>query len=396
MKLSYDIIIIGGGLVGETLACLLAATPVRVALIDQTLSMTLTESRPISLSYRSYQLLHYLHLWSSLADCATPIEQVHVSEQGGLLNVRLRAKDLALPRLGYVIPADQLAQALQVRLAQSKQITQFRPARLLALRQHTDTVTLDILNQDQPITLTASLVVGADGTYSTVRKLAGIEVKYQDKQRQALVATVSIKRDHQNTAYERFVKQGVIAMVPQTSQQMGLIWTGDTNFIESLRSLSDQALQTLLQQQFSDRLGELRIGGNRHYFPLSIAEVSNVWQRRVALIGNAAHTVYPIAAQGLNIALREIMLLAELLQQANWQASAVDGEKYQAFQKSVDFNINLSQRLSLVFSWRGLGSRVLRQSSMLGFELCPWVKTYFLKKMIGLQEYCPTFLLTEV
>src|SRR5579883_942585 len=220
----YDLIIVGGGLVGAGLA---AALPdKRIALIDAKLPSQ-DDPRLFALNYGSCQFLQHLGLWPMLAAHAAPIHQVHVSYQGRFGAVRLTREDAHLPTLGHVIPARFIEAALHDKLASSIHITLYRPAKLISLHQQEGRVTLTLDTAIGQKILHAPLVIGADGTESTVRSQLNIPITVVDYHQSAIVTRTTLKRSHHHIAYERFVDNGAIAMLPLVGNECATIWTAE-------------------------------------------------------------------------------------------------------------------------------------------------------------------------
>ena len=190
-----------------------------------------------------------------------------------------------------------------------------------ALLKKGDKATLSITTPQGERTLTASYIIGADGTHSTVRRLLQISADTLDYQQSALVTMTQLKRPHHHIAYERFQKQGAIAMLPLSDEKTATIWTDSTENIAALMKLSEQEFIDQLQKQFGYRLGKLLQTGQRHHYPLHHLTAARTCQQRILLIGNAAHTLHPIAAQGFNLALAEIAMASGVGAAAGMDAS---------------------------------------------------------------------------
>lgn len=382
----YDMIIIGGGMTGMTLACA-AASSLQVALIDATPEKK-EDHRLIALNYSSYCLFENLGIWEKMAAHATAIETVHVSQQGKFGVTRLHHTELNLPVLGYVIPARFIEAALQQSLGN---VTLMRPAALQALSQDENSVAAVIKTDAGEKTLTANLLVGADGTHSTVRKLADISLEVTDYQQTAIVTAIELQRSHQHTAYERFHADGAVAMLPLSGNRAATIWTDKNSEIEALVQLSDEEFLQTLQKKFGYRLGRFLRTGARFTYPLVMQTVRQPRKGNIILIGNAAHTLHPIAAQGLNLALAEIAMLMQTI-----LANSVPPE-WQAYelwqQKKLAGSKQLSHDLLRLFSMDFAPVNLARQAGMLGLELIPSLKRRFAVKALGRSDDLPALLI---
>ncbi len=355
--MKYDIAIIGGGMVGAALACALRDTPWRIVLVDAGASHA-NDHRLIALSHASVTFLKSLDLWNSLAPHAAAIDEVHVSHRGHFGITRLTAKEMEIAQLGYVIPAREINIALYARLNTLKNVTLLQNVKLTALSE-----------------IDARIVVAADGTYSTVRELLNIPTETIDYHQKALVTITELQRDHRHIAYERFLSTGAIAMLPLTEQRVATIWSGDEKYIDELLKLSDADFLNLLQKNFGYRLGKLTKTQQRFSYPLKFIKAKQQIHGNTILIGNAAHTIHPIAAQGLNLALSEVKILAN---QFHHSLSLEPLVSYFAKQNPV---VNISHRLTQLFSTDFFAVNVARQLGMVGLDLCESAKKRFGRRM---------------
>jgi 2-octaprenyl-6-methoxyphenol hydroxylase len=293
--MKFDIIIIGGGMVGAAMACALRTHEFKVAMIDSTPLTPSDDHRLIALNYSSVSLLKNLNIWPSLVSHACAIDEVHVSHRNHFGTTRLIASELKLTALGYVVPAKYINSALYENLNQT---TMIRPATLKTLTQDTESATITVETPQGMKQLTAKIIIGADGTHSTVRKLLNIDTKTTDYQQCALVTTTDLNRSHHHIAYERFIENGgAIAMLPLAEKQAATIWTDSTENIAKLLRLTDSEFLQQLQKQFGYRLGKLKNIGKRYQYPLQMIQTKENVKQRIILIGNTAHTLHPIAAQ---------------------------------------------------------------------------------------------------
>jgi 2-octaprenyl-6-methoxyphenol hydroxylase len=319
----YDIVIVGGGMVGATLAWALQATSYRVALIEnaairQTASPSYDE-RSIALSYGSSRILQWLDLWPQLSLYAAPILGIHVSERGRFGSTRIRAQEERVPALGYVIPARCLGEVLMPRLLScgAERFQLFAPARLLELRQLDDVVELDLRHEDRALLLQTRLLIAADGADSTVRRLLNIEATTIDYRQEAIIANISTQCPHNNIAYERFTDSGPLAVLPLkpagADNRCAVVWTLQAGAAEDVLMLDDTAFLARLQQRFGTRLGQLLRCGARVRYPLTLVNSALKVSGRTVLIGNASQSLHPVAGQGFNLALRDASVLLECL-----------------------------------------------------------------------------------
>lgn len=387
MSMKFDIIIIGGGMVGGALAYALSKGPWQIALIDAT-GPANEDARLIALNEGSCCLFKNIGIWPDLEPYTAPIQQIHVSQQGRFGIARIEAHELGLDTLGHVVPANHINSALSAALHAAENIKLFCPATLKALTQDTNIVTISIDTAQGTEEYTANIVIGADGSHSTVRDLLGISTQEIDYQQSALVTTTQLTRKHKNIAYERFQKEGAIAMLPLTGSRVATIWTAPNAHIKHLMQLNDTEFLQQLQQQFGYRLGRLQQVGKRVIYPLYRQQAQQQKKQNVLLIGNAAHTLHPIAAQGLNLALYEVAMLTEyFLAQASLLSCL---QNLPADYLQQHFRLFLSHGLTELFSKDLLPFNIARQIGMIGFDQCVLLKKHFANRAMGKSGHLPS------
>lgn len=388
----FDLVIVGGGMVGASLACALRQTNLSCALIDAAPLAIASDPRLIALNHTSVCLFKNLGVWDKLQAYAEPIKQVHISERGQFGMTRLHASDGGVTTLGQVIPASHLNATLdKVLNEKSGQLKIFRPATVKSLRQHSDQVELKLTTGTGEINLSAKLVIAADGTHSTVRKELAIPIQLKDYHQSALVTTTTLQRSHQNVAYERFHPGGAIALLPLPGLQTATVWTDDKTIIENLLALSDADFLARLQQQFGYRCGKFLATATRHHYPLQQLTATKTWEQRILLIGNAAHTMHPIAAQGFNLALAEIAMLVQFLMETPLRTDWADYSHWQASRQMT--SQRLSDQLPGWFQHDFLPIKLGRQLGLLALDAWAPLKTRFTRAAMGKVPNLPRLLL---
>lgn len=387
--MKYDLIIIGGGMVGASLAYALHESSLNIALVDATPLAPKEDPRLIALTYASICLFKNLNLWAALSEHACAINEVHVSKQNHFGTTRLKAAECNLPALGFLVPAKYINAVLYDALAKTN-IDILRPATLKNFSQ--EELTIEIEGNEK--TLTGKIIVGADGTHSTVRELLNIPTKKIDYEQSAIVTTTELQRHHHHIAYERFTKTGAIAMLPLSDNQCATIWTDQNDRIASLLSLTDEAFLQTLQTTFGYRLGRFKKIGKRFTYPLQFIHASEQIKKNSILIGNAAHTVSPIAAQGFNVALHEIAFLVDEILAQNPETLSLNHlqNNFLALQKQQQFNIHLSHYLTEFFATDIFPVSISRKLGMLGLDIFPSLKHFFANKVMGRNEKLPRLL----
>ncbi len=317
----YDLLIVGGGMVGTSLALALAGRGLRLAVVEaapfRRAAQPSYDDRAIALSQGSRRIFEAMGLWPELAPAATSIERIHVSDQGHFGITRLSAQEEGVEALGHVITGRALGEGLVQQAEGLQGVDIFSPASLRTLRLDGAQASASLEREGETITLQARLVVAADGSDSAVRRLLDIPVRGHDYGQTALVANVTPQRPHANVAYERFTPHGPLALLPLSAvdrrPRCALVWTHDPARSEQLLALDDAGFLRALQDTFGTRLGRLLTVGRRHSYPLRLLQATEQTRPRLVLIGNAAHTLHPIAGQGLNLGLRDVAALAEVV-----------------------------------------------------------------------------------
>ncbi len=396
--MQYDLIIVGGGLVGASFAHALKHTPLRIALIDARLPSN-DDPRLFALNASSCQFLANLDCWSQLAEHASAIQQVHVSHQGHFGAVRLHHQDVNLAALGNVVPARYIESALNDALTTQENVTVYRPARLTALSQTDDMADVTIEVDGKPMSLQSPVIIGADGTASTVRELAGIPVNKVDYVQSAIVTRIGIKRSHQHIAYERFYQHGALAMLPLGAHECASILSAEQAEINRLATFSDEDYLAEIQRIFGYRLGRLQSVAKRHTFPLQLLCAKTAHEKCVLLLGNAAHTVHPIAAQGFNLALYEAAVLAEGIQAKCMQHEKINIAALLALlnhsKTQQTISVKVSHWLAQLFSSQSTLASFLLSAGMTSFNLATPLKNKFTNIMTGRAGRVPALLLAK-
>jgi 2-octaprenyl-6-methoxyphenol hydroxylase len=387
--MKFDLIIVGGGMVGAALACALRESNLKIALIDAA-PASFNDPRLIALNHSSCNLFQNLNLWSQLQPYAAAIHEVHASYRGHFGTTRITAAEMNLKTLGHVVPAKFINSVLYDAL---KNIEVFRPATLKNLHQQKDVVTLDVEMNSEIKTLEGKLIIGADGTHSTVRKLLNIPTETVDYQQSAIVTHTQLQRSHRHIAYERFHETGAIAMLPLQENEVATIWSDSNENVSALMQLSDEAFLEKLQKQFGYRLGRLQKISKRFVFPLQMIKAQKQIQDRVILIGNAAHTLHPVAAQGLNLALHEVAALAECFAKSLPDDFSQQNMLNDLTQQHA--SIRLSHYLPRIFTSEFFLVAAARQLGMIGLDVCSFAKKRFAKQAMGQAGVVPNLVLSD-
>ena len=312
-----SVLIVGGGLVGASLAIALDTAGCAVTLVEAAAPRIDTQpsydERNLALARATVNGLTAIGVWRHAVDRATPIRHIHVSRSGEFGSVRMEAERQGVDALGWTLPARELGQALLRRLDECQHLTRLAPAKLRAIQSQAESWLAHIDTPDGSRQLKAKLVVGADGTQSFVRSQLGIAAESLDYEQTLFVCTVTPEREHRNRAYERFADHGPVALLPLAERRCGLVLTVPAQDAEAVAAMDDERFIALAQQRFGWRLGRLSRPGKRHPYAIHRVAAERLIGPRAVLVGNAAQTVHPIGAQGFNLGLRDALTLSELI-----------------------------------------------------------------------------------
>lgn len=373
--MDYDILIVGAGPVGATLSCALANSSYNIALVDlQALPTELQQtdaSRALALNYRSQQILEQYGLWAALQAHATSIQQVHISDRGHFGMTRLTAQKAGVPALGYNIPIPVLQNALNQSLRQQTNLTQFRPAKVTGLSAQTAGWQVELNIDGATKILNCRWLIATDGTYSSVRQLLNLPIQNTDYGQTAIAANVTVNRPQQGIAYERFAGTHTLALLPLAKQQYGLVWTLPTTQATAYLALDDTAFLQELQRNFGYRAGKFIEITARQSHPLQLLYTEEYAQAGLILLGNAAQTIHPIAAQGFNLGLRDVACLVELLQSSSLSPKQLANAYRHARAADKQQVLSFSDKLGRIFKSRLLPIILGRNIGLLAFDLLP-------------------------
>lgn len=313
--------IVGGGMVGMALALSLALNKISSVLIESSDIKNdedeQFDDRTLVINPASQVFWKKIGLWSAIEAHTTCINTVHVSNQGRFGVVHFDKDELNVSQLGHVIAAKKLASLLLDHVKQSNYIQCIQPAKLLGFEQSKDQVTLTVENDNSQMQLSAQLMVGADGVQSSIRKQLKLETSVKSYQRKAIICNITTDQKHNNRAFERLTREGPMALLPFTNEEgqnrFGFVWSMNQTDADQLLHADDDAYLKLAQQRFGYRAGVFQKLGRRSQYPLFQIKVPVQYADRVVLMGNAAHAVSPVSAQGLNLAVRGIDRLTQVL-----------------------------------------------------------------------------------
>ncbi len=395
----YDLLIVGGGMVGASLAVALDATGLRIAIIEAVPfgqpGQPSYDERSIALAYGSRRILAAMGLWEALAGSVAAIRRIHVSDQGHWGAMRMDCRERRTDALGYVVANRDLGRVLFERLQSSSTIELIAPATMQQMSGTGAGMVVDVETAAGPRRLRTRLLVGADGGQSRVRELAGIAAERHDYGQTALIANVTTERAHEGRAFERFTAEGPLAMLPMTEGRCSLVWTRRSAHMADLLALDDDDFMMALEAAFGRRLGRIRRVGERAAYPLSLVFARSLTASRLALIGNAAHSLHPVAGQGFNLGLRDVATLAECIVQAHRSGAdpgsdAVLADYARWRQRDQQRVVRMTDTLVGLFANEDPPLVLLRNSGLLALDMLPTLKYHFMEQMMGVAGRQPS------
>ncbi|MDM1269335.1 2-octaprenyl-6-methoxyphenyl hydroxylase [Acinetobacter indicus] len=401
--MQQEVIIVGGGMVGLSLALMLAKSNIAVKLLeaiqypnydDANLAPyhSSFDARNSALSRRSVQIYQELGLWDALQEHAVPILEVHITEQGSFGKARLQAEQEKVESFGQVIENAWLGRVLLTQVRAEPLIELIDGVKVTSLNQDADLAYLEAQRGSEVLKLQSKLVIAADGRDSFCRKALGIGVDEHDYDQVAIVTTVQTSKPHNHVGFERFSPLGPLALLPLPGEyRRSVVWPvkkGTEH--EWLGEDNDQHFLDALQQTYGDRAGKFQKTGRRFSFPLSQVLAEKQAVGRVVLMGNAAHTIHPVAGQGFNLCMRDAYVLVRYLkEQLAQQADLGDAAMLQDYEKS---RLTDQQRVikfcdSVVrgFSNQNPVLKLLRNTGLIAFDTIPGIKPLVANYAMGLK-----------
>lgn len=399
----YDVVIVGGGMVGTSLACVLQQY------IDELdFKVLIIESVPLNFSGKSYQpsfdarstvLSHgtaeyfqVLGIWDSLSVHATAIRKIHVSDQGRFGAVRMDSVEQGIEALGYVIENALLGKELNRALLQASKVEIWDSASVVDISPDIDEVSVVVKKENTSREIKARLLVLAEGGRSGLCEQLGIHRVSTKYNQTAIIANVSFADDHCNIAYERFTSKGPLALLPLSQadgmNRSALVWTHPDDAVEGIMALSDEDFLQQLEQEFGTKLGKFTRVGERHSYPLSLIRAEEQIRPGIVLLGNVVHTLHPVAGQGFNLALRDAMCLAEHLVAAlrrKENPGAVKTLQAYLMQRVLDQEktVGFSHYMTRLFSSDNQALVWARKFGLISIDLLPVLKKTFSRQAMG-------------
>ncbi|GAA5587402.1 2-octaprenyl-6-methoxyphenol hydroxylase [Acinetobacter calcoaceticus] len=401
--MQQQVIIVGGGMVGLSLSLMLAKANIAVKLLeavkypnydDQNVAPyhSSFDARNTALSRRSVQIYQKLGLWDALQQHATPILQVHITEQGSFGKARLIAEQEKVESFGQVIENAWLGRVLLTQVRQQPLIELIDGVQVTALTQDAEQVHIEAQRGEETLKLESKLLIAADGRDSFCRQAIGVGVDVHDYDQVAIVTTVQTSKPHEHVGFERFSALGPLALLPLPGEyRRSVVWPvkkGTEN--EWLGEENDQHFLSALQQTYGDRAGKFEKTGKRFSYPLSQVLAHKQAVGRVILMGNAAHTIHPVAGQGFNLCLRDAdVLVRYLVNQLSTSDDLGNPDNLLAYEQA-----RLSDQQRVIkfcdtvvrgFSNQNPLLKLIRNTGLIAFDVIPGVKPLVANYAMGLK-----------
>ncbi len=397
-KGNYDIVIAGGGMIGTSLALALAPLGLRVAVVeaiarrdDQQPSF---DDRSTALSRSTQRMFEAMGLWDDVVAASTPIASIHVSDKGRFGFSHINAEEQGVEALGYVVINRVLGEVLQSTLSAAKNIDVYCPARIESIELGPEQASATLSSDDGDQTLTSRLLVAADGANSAVREMMGISAQQRKYGQRAVIGNLLPEKSLQHRAFERFTPQGPLAILPIADDRAGFVWTVDEHDADRVMALDDDDFLAEIQEEFGYRLGRFSRVGTRASYPLILSKAVRLTATRSVLIGNSAHGLHPVSAQGFNLGMRDVAALCDCIADATQKGSDPGDaqllERYAEWRRSDQKKlVHFTDNLVRLFGSSRPGLRTLRNIGMIGFDLIPGVRPMFAKHTMGLAGELP-------
>ena len=395
------LVIVGAGLVGATLAAILSqsshAQNLQITLIDRNSAPTLPTKEPyeydprvVALTVASQQVLENLGLWQSIEALGIcHYQHMQVWDNDGTGAIDFHAEDIGQPRLGSIVENRIVLDRVLSCIEGLKNITILRGQGVKDIEQGETQATIVLEDGHR---LNASLIVAADGGLSTVRKLGGFKVGEKSYEQSAIIATIKTEKSHQHTAWQNFLSTGPLAVLPlhgADERYSSIVWSADTALSDELMTLTKAAFDENLSRSLEGRLGQATTIGQRYQVPLIARHAENYFHKHIVLAGDAAHTIHPLAGQGVNLGLLDAASLAQEINRARSRDLAIsDGSVLRRYQRQRKHQnaemLLLMQGFKTLFGQRAPMARLARNYGLTRFNTVPLIKNWLAKQASGI------------
>lgn len=394
-SLDYDLTIVGGGIVGTTLACALKGSGLRVLLVEaQPDAVAIAQGQAYAISLLSSQIFQGLGIWENLLPQITTCQEVCLSDGNYPEVVRFSPKDLGTPAVVYVAEHAVLLKSLQSALGDCPQVEFWCPATVMDIHYGEGAAELKVAIAGNYRTLRTQLVIAADGARSPLRTAAGIRTRGWQYWQSCIACVVQPELNHGNVAYERFWTSGPFGILPLPDNRCRIVWTAPHAEAQALAALDDDQFLVELTRRFGTHLGRLSLVGGRFVFPVQLMQCDRYVLPRLALVGDAAHCCHPVGGQGINLGIRDAAALAQVLRTAHQQGEALGSlqvlRRYDRWRRQENLAIlGFTDFLDRCFSSTWIPVLLLRRLGLHLMQTIRPCKVFALKLMTGLMGRIP-------
>lgn len=396
MQEKFDIVVVGAGLVGLTAALACAKKGAKVCILDQKLPNIKGDLRASAISASSFVLLKNLNVIDSIVGNIQAIDKIFISDSRVGRKNKINLKFQNLNYKGYMIDNSILKNELLKLIKKSHGITLKAPVKILKTFTNSDKVKI---NLDNNRIIEASLLVAADGKNSSFRKSADISVRFTHYKQSAIATTIGHEFAHNGSAHQFFFPGGPLALLPLTKNRSSIVWSDSSLASGAAMSLNDSDFIDELSYRINGLLGKIKLLGPRQIFPLSLQMANRYTAKRLVLVGDAAHSIHPIAGQGLNLGLRDAAALADNVALSIRKGIDLGSEVIQEYEKWRSFDNNklgiTTDILNRLFSNKNSSLRIVRRLGLNGVNRTELLKTFFIEEASGLTGELPTLMVEK-
>ena len=396
MQEKFDIVVVGAGLVGLTAALACAKKGAKVCILDQKLPNIKGDVRASAISASSFVLLKNLNVIDSIVGNIQAIDKIFISDSRVGRKNKINLKFQNLNYKGYMIDNSILKNELLKLIKKSHGITLKAPVKILKTFTNSDKVKI---NLDNNRIIEASLLVAADGKNSSFRKSADISVRFTHYKQSAIATTIGHEFAHNGSAHQFFFPGGPLALLPLTKNRSSIVWSDSSLASGAAMSLNDSDFIDELSYRINGLLGKIKLLGPRQIFPLNLQMANRYTAKRLVLVGDAAHSIHPIAGQGLNLGLRDAAALADNVALSIRKGIDLGSEVIQEYEKWRSFDNNklgiTTDILNRLFSNKNSSLRIVRRLGLNGVNRTELLKTFFIEEASGLTGELPTLMVEK-
>lgn len=390
--MDFEVVVIGAGVVGSSLALSLAKEGVDVCLIDKgtpEIKEDISRGRTAALNLASQNILEKLGVKRGIQNYLTPFKNIYVWDSEGTSSLEFSSDEIGQPKLGDVVTNNAILSSIFLLLPNLKNLRFLSGDRLKTLDPQEESIKVCTEGGEN---ISCKLVVGADGGLSSVRELSSINIRTWSYDQKALIANLKAEKSHSNTAYQVFTKNGPIALLPMQKddeESLSLVWSADIDYAERLLDLDIPSFLNELERKTESILGKLSLDGEMSSYPLHQLHAKDYYAQRVVLIGDAAHSMHPLAGQGLNLGLGDVEELASRILRSRRHGEDVGNDKMLSDYSKARKSINLRMMGFMEVFKQGFGStnpwvRLGRNMAFGATQKAPELRKRFIKEAAGI------------